>query len=166
MIIKALRLRHDTMGKLPSYVYKVAFIHWCQKNNSVGEGISANVVSYLSYLSDALSKGKLTHLENINILTSYSAESVTSVAASIRVLVESKASLSGAISSRRIAASVREFANALFKYMIKEILCDRCLKPSLELARALLCCCYTVCKRRRKSSRPIDPELLEQLIIN
>ncbi|ELT88161.1 hypothetical protein CAPTEDRAFT_216949 [Capitella teleta] len=173
MIIKALRLRHDTMVELPSRVYKVTFVHWYQKNDSTGKRITTNVFSYLSYLLNYLnaqSEEESTHLGNgqVNMVTSYSAESPSRVASSIKVLIESEPALRDAISSRRISASIRvaahDFSRNLFQFVINEIICDRCVKPFFDFTRALLCCCCTVCLRMRKSSQPIDPESLERLI--
>ncbi|ELU04514.1 hypothetical protein CAPTEDRAFT_188253 [Capitella teleta] len=101
-IVKAMRLdNHNQMGMLPSYVYKLAFLHWYHKEKS-SSSISANVVSFLSYLSQVLIEEKLHPYPdseyNVNILKSFTSNSLLNLAHFIRTIARSETKLMAALS--------------------------------------------------------------------
>ncbi|ELT91029.1 hypothetical protein CAPTEDRAFT_189371 [Capitella teleta] len=100
-IVKAMRLDNYTqMGMLPSYVYKLAFLHWYYKEES-SSSISANVISFLSYLSQVLSNETLHPYPdseyNVNILKSFTSVSLLNVAHFIRTITLSETKLMAAL---------------------------------------------------------------------
>ncbi|ELT87110.1 hypothetical protein CAPTEDRAFT_191627 [Capitella teleta] len=101
-IVKAMRLDNYTqMGMLPSYVYKLAFLHWYYKEES-SSSISANMISFLSYLSQVLSNETLHPYPDsdysVNILKSFTSVSLSNVAHFIRNIAQSETKLMTALS--------------------------------------------------------------------
>ncbi|ELT87913.1 hypothetical protein CAPTEDRAFT_209276, partial [Capitella teleta] len=100
-IVKAMRLDNYTqMGMLPSYVYKLAFLHWYYKEE-FSSSISANVISFFSYLSQVLSNETLHPYPdseyNVNILKSFTSVSLLNVAHFIRTIILSETKLMAAL---------------------------------------------------------------------
>ncbi|ELU18631.1 hypothetical protein CAPTEDRAFT_209186 [Capitella teleta] len=100
-IVKAMRLDNQyQMGMLPSYVYKLAFLHWYHKEKS-SSSISANVVSFLSYLSQVLFEKKLHPYpdseHNVNILKSFTSNYLLNLAHFIRTIARSETELMAAL---------------------------------------------------------------------
>ncbi|ELU11379.1 hypothetical protein CAPTEDRAFT_199911 [Capitella teleta] len=92
MIVKAMVIdNYAQMGMLPSYVYKVAFMHWFDRKEPVQTSISANVINFLSYLSDVLLRGTMKPFPDvnyhINILNNWNPTQLNNVAFFLRRII-------------------------------------------------------------------------------